>query len=474
METTMEHGVKKLPFLTKISYGCVGAANMMTSVITNTYLIFFYTNGLGLSGPLAGTLSLAGSAWGWFCTAAGGAVIDRTASKKGGKCRNFIIKFIFPAAFLLVLSFLIPDLSKGLTSVWVLLAHCLRTAVWAMVQLPATTLMGRITNDKVQRSHLNQIYTMMSTAGSMIAVAVTMPFIDQFGAETAGVKKGFIIISVIYAIIFVLLYLAAYVGTKGYEPEKEFFEEGTSDASLEKPSVVQIFRGLLANKMCLLAVILYLVDLIGCMVESSALPYYYQYNMADFDILKLYSMNSTISIAGSFTAYFVVGFLVKKLGNSGTAAMGAAIAAAVYIVRFMTKDANLYGYFGCLAVACFGAGLVACVSIQCVFDSKVYGEWKLGINAEGILMAAYSLGNTFGLAIGRAGAGFLMGLIPEFDQTALEQPASVLNLFRIESTVIPCIGFLMAMVMAFILMRFEKQIPKWQAELEERKSHEAQ
>lgn len=470
MEKTIKTTAMKLPFLTKISYGCVGAANMMTSVITNTYLIFFYTNGLGLSGPLAGTLSLAGSAWGWFCTAAGGAVIDRTSSKKGGKCRNYIIKFIFPAAVLLVLSFLIPDLSNGLTAAWVLIMYCLRTAVWTLVQLPATTLMGRITDDKVQRSHLNQIYTMMSTAGSMISVAVTMPFINRFGSDAAGVKKGFIIISVIYAVLFACLYLLAYIGTKGYEPEKEFFEAKGSDTQAKKPTVVQIFKGLIANKMCLIAVVLYLVDLTGCMVESSAMPYYYQYNMAGFDMLKLYSMNSTISIAGSFAAYFVVGFFVKRLGNSGTAAMGSIIAASVYIIRFITKDVNLYGYLACLAVGVFGAGLVACVSIQCVFDAKIYGEWKLGINAEGILMAAYSLGNTLGLAIGRAGAGFLMGLIPDFDQTAAAQPENVLNLFRIESTLIPCAGFLLALGMAFILMKFEKQLPKWQAELEARKS----
>ena len=100
MESTLNNSVKKLPFLTKVSYGCVGAANMMTSVITNTYLIFFYTNGLGLSGSLAATLSLIGSAWGWFCTASGGAIIDRAGSKPGGKCRNFIIKYIIPAGVL--------------------------------------------------------------------------------------------------------------------------------------------------------------------------------------------------------------------------------------------------------------------------------------------------------------------------------------------------------------------------------------
>lgn len=452
--------VKKLPFLTKISYGCVGAANMLTSVITSTYLVFFYTNGLGLSGLLAGNLTLIGSAWGWFSTAVGGAVIDKSGSKKGGKCRNFIIKFIIPAAALLVLSFWIPELSTGGKTAWVLVSYCLRVSVWAMVQLPATTLMGRITNDKVQRSHLNQIYTMMSTAGSLISVAVTMPFIEKFGADPAGVKKGFIIISIIYAVIFLFLYFLAWIGTKGYEPEEEFFEAGNLNT---KPSLLEILKGVVANKMCLLAVAMYLFDLIGCMVEATAMPYYFSYNLNN---MALFSIYSTVSVIGSFSAYFVVGFFVKKFGNSGTCAIGGGIAAVGYIVRFILKDAYLPGYIACLVVILFGAGLLACSSIQCVFDSKVYGEWKLGVNAEGILMAAYSLGNTVGLALGRAAAGYLMELVPEFDQTAIEQPQNVLNLFMYESTIIPCAGFILAVICAVILTRFEKQLPKWQEELE--------
>ncbi len=464
MESTLNNSVKKLPFLTKVSYGCVGAANMMTSVITNTYLIFFYTNGLGLSGSLAATLSLIGSAWGWFCTASGGAIIDRAGSKPGGKCRNFIIKYIIPAGVLLVLSFVLPEMSTGLTAAWVLIAYCLRVAVWTMVQLPATTLMGRITNDKVQRSHLNQIYTMMSTGASLISVAVTMPFIEKFGTDMAGVRKGFAIITIIYAVIFVALYLLAYVGTKGYEPEQEFFEGDTLE---EKPSLVQILKGVITNKMCLIAVVMYLVDLIGCMVEATAMPYYFMYNLNNMGLFSIYS---TISIVGSFSAYFVVGFFVKKFGNAGTAAIGGIISAAAYLARFLLQDGTMTGYIICVTIACFGAGLVANVSILCVFDSKVYGEWKLGVNAEGILMAAYSLGNTLGLALGRAAAGYLMELVPAFDQNAMEQPQNVLHLFLYESTLIPCCGFVLVVVFAVVLMKFEKQIPKWQEEIAQRKT----
>lgn len=466
MDNTIEGNVKKLPFLTKISYGCVGLANMLTSAITTTYLIYFFTNGLGLSPGLAATLSLIGSVWGWFCTPTAGIIIDKTGSKPGGKCRNFIKKMLIPGAILLILNFTLPSMGTWGTILWVMTAYCARVAVWSLIQVPATTLMGRITNDKTQRSHLNQIYNAMATGGSFLAMAVTMPFISRFGTDFDAIKQGFMWISIIYAAAFIALYFIAWIGTKGWEPEQEFFEtEMSNEAKAKKPSIGTILKALISNKMCLIAVSLYLVDLIGCMIESSAMAYYFQYNMGNMGLFSLYS---TVSVVGAYSSYAVAGFFVKKFGNAGTAMIGGAMAAAAYMIRFIAQDGNMVQYIICLCVSLFGAGLVANVSILCVFDSKIYGEWKLGINNEGLLMAAYSLGNTIGLAFGRALGGYLMELVP-FDPAAAEQTSGVLRLFLIESTLIPCIGFSCVVILALVFRKFEKKLPEMEAELARRK-----
>lgn len=464
MGNTLNHG-GKLPFLTKISYGCVGAANMLTSVITTSYITYFYMNALGFSAELAATLSLVGSIWGWICTPAAGAVIDKTGSRPGGKCRNYIKKFIIPGGVLLALGFTVPQMSHGLTVAWVMAAYLARVAVWSLVQLPATTLMGRITNNKEQRSHLNQFYSAMSTGASLLGVGITLPMINAFGDDMSGWRTGFMVVSIVYAVIFVLLYLLAYAGTKGYEPEEEFFEAETLEGGKsEKPSLSQILKGLVTNKMCLVAVAMYLVDLIGCMIESNAMPFYFQYNMGNMGMFGLYS---TISVVGAYGAYFVAGFFVKKFGNAGTAMIGGSVAAAAYLVRFLMQDSSTVQWGACVLIACFGSGLVANVSILCVFDAKIYGEWKLGINAEGILMAAYSLGNTVGLALGRVAGTYLMGLV-DYDPNAMEQSAGVLKLFLMESTLAPMIGFVGVVLLGLVVKGFEKQLPKWEAELAER------
>lgn len=346
-------------------------------------------------------------------------------------------------------------------------AYLIRVSVWSLLQVCGTTLMGRVTNDKVQRSHLNQVYNAMATGGSFLGTAVTMPFINSFGSDIAGTKQGFMVISIVFAAAFVVLYLIAYLGTKGYEPETEFFEaEAKSETLARKPSVLQILKALFTNKMCLVAIGLYLVDLIGCMVESSAMAYYFQYNLGNMGLFSLYS---TLSIIGAYSAYALAGFFVKRFGNARTAMIGGGIAACAYMVRFLAQDSSMVQYIACVLVALFGAGLVANVSILCVFDSKIYGEWKLGINNEGMLMAAYSLGNTIGLALGRAAAGYLLELVP-FDPTAAQAAPSVLRLFLIESTLVPCIGFVCVVLMALVLRRFERKLPQMEKEIAERKA----
>lgn len=84
-------------------------------------------------------------------------------------------------------------------------------------------------------------------------------------------------------------------------------------------------------------------------------------------------------------------------------------------------------------------------------------------------MAAFSLGNTIGLSLGRALGGYLMELVP-FDPTAAEAAPSVLRLFLIESTLVPCIGFVCVVLLAMVLRTFEKKLPEMKADIENRKA----
>ena len=105
----------------------------------------------------------------------------------------------------------------------------------------------------------------------------------------------------------------------------------------------------------------------------------------------------------------------------------------------------------------------------CIFDSAVYGEWKTGVNSEAILMSGYSVSYKTGQALGSPIAGYILALVP-FVANAAKQEKSVLNVLFLQSTLLPLIGVVISLVCAISLVKYEKQIPKIQKEMEARKS----
>ena len=115
-----------------------------------------------------------------------------------------------------------------------------------------------------------------------------------------------------------------------------------------------------------------------------------------------------------------------------------------------------------------GVGLVGATIVLNIFDAKVYGEWKTGVNNEAILMSGFSVSYKVGMALGGPIAGYLLMLVPYVPKAA-EQAESVKQLFFVENTLLPCVGFLIALVFSLMIRKYEKMLPQMRAEIEARK-----
>ena len=116
----------------------------------------------------------------------------------------------------------------------------------------------------------------------------------------------------------------------------------------------------------------------------------------------------------------------------------------------------------------FGSGLVAMTIILNIFDAKVYGEWKTGVDNEAILMSGFSVSYKIGMAIGGPIAGYLLLLVP-YVQGAEQQADSVLSMWMAENTLIPGIATFISLVFAILIIKNEKKVPQMRKEIEERK-----
>lgn len=105
---------------------------------------------------------------------------------------------------------------------------------------------------------------------------------------------------------------------------------------------------------------------------------------------------------------------------------------------------------------------------MCIFDAKVYGEWKTGVDNEAILMSGFSIAYKTGQALGEPIAGYLLMTVPYVAQAAVQEQ-SVLDLWFYESTLIPAVGFVITLIFALLIKKYEKKVPQMREEIEARK-----
>lgn len=458
----------KLPMRVKLLFGMGSFANTMLVIATMSFLLYFYTDVLGIRSEVAATIILIAKIWDIINDPMMGVICDRTRSKEG-KCRFWLKYMSVPGGIIVALLFCVPELSEGGKIAWVAITYVLQGMVNTALGIPSNTLIGRITSDLAERATLNQIRGYYSVAANLLIGSGTMPLVMVFGQ--GNMRKGFMILSIICGVIYAVGYLVTYFVTKGYEPLEYLAEESTdmSETPAQKASVWQMLKALGSNTPWVFCAVFYLLDMIGSSLANSALIYYFQYNLGDSQLL-LFSAISGFLLIPAFLANVFLKPIVKKFGNSGGAVLGSLICALGLGLRFVLHDANTAILTTGMMLVGFGTGLAGACVILCVFDAKVYGEWKTGVDNEAVLMSGYSASYKIGQALGQPILGYMMAAVPYVAASAV-QDESVLELFFNASSLIPAIIFLVGAVLAMALRKYEKKVPAMREEIAARNNH---
>ena len=116
-----------------------------------------------------------------------------------------------------------------------------------------------------------------------------------------------------------------------------------------------------------------------------------------------------------------------------------------------------------------GEGLFASVLVLSIFDARVYGLWKTGVDNDAVLMSGFSASYKIGLALGTPVVGVLLKLVP-YVQGAAEQADSVLSQLRFQSSALCGFMFVIPFFLyIFVVRKNEKNLPMMRAEIEARK-----
>ena len=192
---------EKIHLKEKFSYGLGDVACNVVFALTTSLLIYFYTNVVGISAAMIGTIMLISRFFDGISDVLIGHLVDRTHSKYG-KSRAWILWMMIPYGIAAILLFTVPPATQIVKGIYVFITYnfC-PTVVYTALNLPYATLATLMTRDTDQRAVVNLFRTGMSALGNMVITAVTFPLVTRLG----DTQQAWIEVSILYAIVSIIM-----------------------------------------------------------------------------------------------------------------------------------------------------------------------------------------------------------------------------------------------------------------------------
>jgi GPH family glycoside/pentoside/hexuronide:cation symporter len=459
---------RKLPLRVKLTFSAGFLAKEFIMIANAYFLLFFYTDVVGIPAAAAGTIMLIARLWDAINDPMMGILVDKTRSKHG-RSRFYLRYFSVPAAVIIALSYYCPALDTPGKVAWVAVTYTLQGMAITIVVVPLNALMARLTDNRAERVRLGQFNSVAVIIANVSIPALTLPIVTFFGSE--NMLKGFTITLGIYSAVFALLLLTACLGTKGYDKDTStgVFETGddtfanklkqANDKSSEKASAFQLLLLCLKNKYAMVVSISYFFYMVYASVMSSTVVYYFRYNLQNPGLLAQYS---SITMVGSVIGILTMGFFHKRFGNSMTCIITALILIVGCLIRLFSKD-SIPAFYIAMIILGFGSLIMGSFIFQCIMDASSYGRIKYKAENQAVVMSVFTFMQKFGSAIGGVIAAWLLAAVSYVPNQEVQE-SNVLKLFFAENIILP-MAFSVILIIIFLYVgKLEKELKKLKEE----------
>ncbi len=421
-----------------IAYGIGGSTGKdLIMAMTTVYLLYFYTDILGISAYAAGTILFIARIWDGFNDPIVGIIVDKTRSR-WGTYRPYLLIIPIPMAIFFVLTFTVPDLPDSEKIIWALVTYVITGMLYTAYDVPFWAMIPRLTTNNSSRSSLISITRISSLVSFLLVSAIALPLVSLLGGDDPA--KGFLYLIIIMAILSVV---AAWLGFK-YTKERV-------PASVRVPQLKDYLYALSGNPTLLILLGLNTIPLFGLSIVSAMAIYGMTYWIGRPDLVSLFMV---ITIMGMIVGIAVTPFLTKIFG-ARLAIIGALLCVPIPMTGALLLGENNYiilMFMFFLSGILFGVQevVIPLMIAKCSDNSSK----QLGIRTDGIIFSLLTFTTKVGLALGAGVAGLALGWAGYVANSA-EQTHQVITTISILWTVIP--GAL-CFIGAMLMLRYVKEL----------------
>ncbi|WP_212734485.1 MFS transporter [Paenibacillus terrae] len=431
----------------RLGYGVADfACNLIWQMIT-LYLMFFYTDVMGLEVLAVSALLLVTRIVDGVADAVMGIIIDKTRTR-WGKSRPYFLFGAIPFGLLGILTFYVPDIGPVGKLIYAYITYMGLSLAYTMVNIPMASILPSLTRDGQERTMLATIRIIFSFIGATAVSVLTMPLVKMLGNGSQA--QGFFWTMVIFSVVGMMMFFVTFKNVE----EKVKLQQ-------EKVTVTQTFSALKGNKPWYIFAANIIFMFGGMFFHQGSLIYYFTYYVNRPDLIGLIAgIGSLIPIIGTFIAPLLARHMYKrKLFQIGS------VINLAGLLMMLISGTNVFGLIAGAVIAGLGNGVRMPIYFSMQADPVDYGEWKSGISAGGFISSI----NGFIGKVAMALAGALSGVFLTWGHYIPNQTQSASGLFAIQLNylIIPMILTVISIMMMFFY-RLDHIFPQIRAELQER------
>jgi len=431
----------------KIAYGLGDTASNIIFQTVMMFLLLFYTDVVGLSPAVVGTMFLAVRIFDAITDPLMGAIADKTKTR-WGQFRPYLLWLALPFAIISILAFTTPNLSGNDKLIYSFVTYTMLMIVYTAINIPYCALGGVLTADAKERVTVQSYRFVFGMLGGVIVAGLTMPMVEYFGEGDSA--KGYQITMMIMSLMGLVMFLLCFLGTKERIPPQNH------DGLSFKDNVRSLWQNDQWRILCLASLFL----LTGQVLRFTLAVYYVKYFLGREDLITSFM---TLGVIASMIGCAVAQPLAKRVCKIKAYISLQTISAVICASSFFISSDQIVLAFTAFIAWKFFLDMATPLLWAKMADTIDYGHQKTGIRITGMVYSGVIFFIKMGVALGGAIAGWLLAFYsyqPDVEQTEATKQGILLSF-----TLLPAIGsFVVAWIMKDYTLN-DKELEGIQAQL---------
>ncbi len=403
----------------------------------STYLLFYYTEAVGLSAAAAGLIYMVASIWDGLVDPIIGAAADRTQTR-WGRYRPYLLFGTLPLALAFGLLYFRPPLQGTALIAVVMVGHLLFRSMYAAVNVPYAALTAKITQSAGERGNIAGIRMVFSTCAYVLVARTTQPIALAVTGSRDG-AAGFFVAACLFALVATPILFAVFATTRE-TPEPPVATSTSTPGALRSIWGNRAFWTLAMGGAALI---------IGYTIFAKSVLYYFKYILHDEA-----GAPEALAIAGLSGLAIVPLWMLAapRLGKRGIWLISCGLF-VLGLLTFAVTDIDQSWKMKILLIMMQAAYLGANFAYWGMLpDTVEYGEWRGKARVSGLIFGMALLIQKISLGLGAGLFGLTLdstGFVANQTQT----PATLASM-KAAMIVLPLAGIgISALIMFFNPLR---------------------